>query len=172
MKKLLSYITIFAAMAMMMTSCSKDEETDTEANRLNFTNLLMQNKTSFTWEGLETAQRKELGHWNDEKTRYVVIRFDRATTESTTGTGRLIAFENSWKQAFIESSDFKWYFNNDMLYLEWKHAGWQTAHAEYRTNELTISGDKFNGYWFEKTDFRWQFNYTKSSFIDWDKYVD
>ncbi|MBO7046597.1 MAG: hypothetical protein J6W38_09670 [Prevotella sp.] len=171
MKKLLSFMTIVAAIAMIMTGCKKDEETDSESNRLVFTNTMLQNKTSFAWEGLETAQRKEMGSWNDEKTRYVVIRFDRSTTESTSGTGRLVAFRNSYKEDFVESSDFRWYFNNDMLYIEWKQSGWQTAHAEYRTSELVVNANSFIGYCFEKTDFRWQFNYTKSSFSDWDKYA-
>ena len=167
MKKMLSCMAILLAVALTLTGCKKDEDTDSEENRLNFTNLMFQNKTSFAWEGLETANVKNEG---TKKERYAVIRFDRADVKSTTGTGRLVAFSNSYKNDFVESSEFRWYFSNDCLYLEWKKAGWQTAHAEYRTREIYIDGNGFHGNWFESTSYRWEFNYIASSFTDWDKY--
>ena len=167
MKKMLSCMAILLAVALTLTGCKKDEDTDSEENRLNFTNLMFQNKTSFAWEGLETAIVKNEG---TKKERYAVIRFDRADVKSTTGTGRLVAFSNSYKNDFVESSEFRWYFSNDCLYLEWKKAGWQTAHAEYRTREIYIDGNGFHGNWFESTSYRWEFNYIASSFADWDKY--
>jgi hypothetical protein len=160
-------MTFVVSVALVMTGCKKDEDTDSESNRLKFTNQMMQNKTSFTWEGREVAKVKNEGV---KKERYSVLRFDRASTESTTGTGRLVAFTNSYKTDFVESSEFRWYFNNDCLYLEWKKSGWQTAHAEYRTNEIVVDGSGFHGTWYESTSYRWEFNYIASSFNDWDKY--
>ena len=160
-------MTFVVSVALVMTGCKKDEDTDSESNRLRFTNQMMQNKTSFTWEGREVAKVKNEGV---KKERYSVLRFDRASTESTTGTGRLVAFTNSYKTDFVESSEFRWYFNNDCLYLEWKKSGWQTAHAEYRTNEIVVDGSGFHGTWYESTSYRWEFNYIASSFNDWDKY--
>jgi hypothetical protein len=160
-------MTFVVSVALVMTGCKKDEDTDSESNRLKFTNQMMQNKTSFTWEGREVAKVKNEG---TKKERYSVLRFDRASTESTTGTGRLVAFTNSYKTDFVESSEFRWYFNNDCLYLEWKKSGWQTAHAEYRTNEIVVDGSGFHGTWYESTSYRWEFNYIASSFNDWDKY--
>jgi hypothetical protein len=160
-------MAILLAVALTLTGCKKDEDTDSEDNRLKFTNQMFQNKTSFAWEGLETAKVKNEG---TKKERYAVIRFDRADVKSTTGTGRLVAFSNSYKNDFVESSEFRWYFSNDCLYLEWKKAGWQTAHAEYRTREIYIDGNGFHGNWFESTSYRWEFNYIASSFTDWDKY--
>ncbi|MCR5365109.1 MAG: hypothetical protein K6E67_03050 [Prevotella sp.] len=167
MKKILFLMTFVVSVALVMTGCKKDEDTDSESNRLKFTNQMMQNKTSFTWEGREVAKVKNEGV---KKERYSVLRFDRASTESTTGTGRLVAFTNSYKTDFVESSEFRWYFNNDCLYLEWKKSGWQTAHAEYRTNEIVVDGSGFHGTWYESTSYRWEFNYIASSFNDWDKY--
>ena len=160
-------MTFVVSVALVMTGCKKDEDTDSESNRLKFTNQMMQNKTSFTWEGREVAKVKNEG---TKKERYSVLRFDRASTESTTGTGRLVAFTNSYKTDFVESSEFRWYFNNDCLYLEWKKSGWQTAHAEYRTNEIVVDGSGFHVTWYESTSYRWEFNYIASSFNDWDKY--
>ena len=107
MKKSFFYLTLIAAMAMTFVSCSKDEEKDTDENRLNFANQLTQNSTSWTWEGYDQYQRKELGNWVDEERKsYVVIRFDRASTTNAYGTGMLLTFENSYKEQFKEASEF------------------------------------------------------------------
>lgn len=166
MKKFLSFVVIVMAVAFAMSSCKSDKK-DTEENRQNFVKGMMQGRTSFAWEGLEVARVKNEG---TKKERYAVLRFDRASTTSTTGTGRLVAFKNSYKTEFVESSEFRWYFNDGCLYIEWAHAGWVTAHAEYLTDELNIDGGGFHGTWFESTSYRWEFNYIASSFNDWDKY--
>lgn len=172
MKKSFFYLTLIAAMAMTFVSCSNDEEKDTDENRLNFANQLTQNSTSCTWEGYDQYQRKELGNWVDEDRKsYVVIRFDRASTTAANGTGMLLTFENSYKEQFKEASEFIWGFDKGQLQITYRHGGWAPVYAEYYTNELTISGDTFKGWWWEKTDRRFEFKYTKSSFKDWDKYV-
>lgn len=170
MKKLLSCMAIVLAVALTMTSCKKDEDTDSEANRLKFTNKIFHGESSltYTWEGREVAHVKNEGV---KKERYAVLRFERASKEHTSGTGRLVAFTNSYKDEFVEASDFRWYFSNDCLYIEWKHAGWQTAHAEYRSQELVIDGSGFYGRWFESTSYWWEFKYTPSSWNDWNKYA-
>ena len=168
MKKFLSIMAVVAAVAMIMTGCKK-EEADSEENRLNFTNKIFQGQnTTYTWEGREVAKVKNEG---TKKERYSVLRFERASAQSTTGTGRLVAFTNSYKTDFVEASDFRWYFSDRCLYIEWGHSGWQTAHAEYLTNELTIDGSGFHGTWFESTSYRWEFNYIASTWNEWDKYA-
>lgn len=168
MNKFLSCLAIVLALAMTMTSCKKDEEEgDSENNRLKFTNAMMQNQTSFTWEGREVAMVKNEG---EKKERYSVLRFDRATTQSTSGLGRLVAFTNSFKNTFVESSAFRWYFMNDCMYIEWEYPGWRPAHAEYRTGEIVIDGNGFHGTWFENTSYSWVFGYIPSTFNEWDRY--
>ena len=168
MKKFLSIMAVVAAVAMIMTGCKK-EESDSEENRLNFTNKIFHGQnTTYTWEGHEVAKVKNEG---TKKERYSVLRFERASAQSTTGTGRLVAFTNSYKDDFVEASDFRWYFSDRCLYIEWEHSGWQTAHAEYLTNELTIDGSGFHGTWFESTSYRWEFNYIASTWNEWDKYA-
>ena len=167
MKKLVAFMSFAVAMALTLTftSCSKDE--DTEETRLEFTNKMLHNQTSFAWEGPEIAKVKNEG---TKKERYSVLRFDRASATATSGTGRLVAFTNSYKTDFVESSEFKWYFNDKSLYIEWKKSGWVTAHAEYQTKEIVIDDNGFRGTWFESTSYRWEFTYIASSFSDWDKY--
>lgn len=167
MKKILSLMAIMMAVVLTLGSCEKDDDKDSETNRLNFTNKMLQKQLSFAWEGREVAKLKNQGV---QKERYAVLRFDRPTLESTMGTGRLVAFTNSYKNQFVESSGFRWYFNDDCLYLEWEKPGWQTAHAEYRTRELVIDDKGFHGTWFESTSYSWEFNYIASSFSDWNKY--
>lgn len=171
MKKLFTLMAIFAAMAMITVSCSKDDDDkDSTENRLKFANALTQNSTSGIWEGYDKRQHKEFGSWVDRSQSYVVIRFDRASTTATTGTGFLLTFENSYKETYKEQSEFTWYFDDDMLHITYRHSGWTPVYAEYRTNELVINGDNFYGYWFEETSSRYRFSYTKSTFSDWNKY--
>ena len=168
MKKFLSIMAVVAAVAMIMTGCKK-EEADSEENRLNFTNKIFQGQnTTYTWEGREVAKVKNEG---TKKERYSVLRFERASAQSTTGTGRLVAFTNSYKTDFVEASDFRWYFSDRCLYIEWKKSGWQTAHAEYQTNEILIDGSGFHGTWFESTSYSWEFTYIASSWNEWSKYA-
>ena len=170
MKKTLFYVTIIAAMAMMVVSCSKDDDKDTPEKRENFSNQLCQGGTSGTWEGYDQRQEKTLGSWDNISKSYVVMRFDRTSTTASSGTGEIVTFENSYKDKFKEYSEFTWYFEDDMLKITYRHEGWSSVYAEYRTQELVINGNSFRGYWFERTDYRYEFNYTKSSFNDWSKY--
>lgn len=167
MKKYLFFMTMIAAFSMTMVSCSKSEDSDSEDNRLKFANALTQNSTSAAWEGYDQAQRKELLNWTDEDQDYVVRRFDRASTTSTSGTGLLLVFENNYKEDIKESSEFTWSFDNDQLKISYRKSGWKPVYAEYRTQELVINGNSFSGYWFEKTDFKYKFSYTKSSYNKW-----
>ena len=171
MKKLFFCMTMMAAMAVVMTSCSKDDDKDSEDNRLKFANALTQNSLSGTWEGYDKAQRKEMGNWVDERQSYVVIRFDRSSTSATNGTGLILTFENNYKDTFKEASELTWYFDDDQLHITYRRTGWAPVYAEYRTQELVITGDSFHGFWFEQTDMRYKFSYTKSSFNDWNKYI-
>ena len=170
MKKFLSFMAIVAALAMTMSSCSKDEdEGDSQANRLKFTNLMMQNGTSFTWEGYEQLHRTDGA--SSGKTYYVVIRFVRNTKDDTQGSGNVLFFSNENKNDLQEKSAINWWFGNDMLHISLPTLGWDARYAEYRTQELTINGDNFTGRWFEKNDYYWFFTYKKSSFNEWDKYI-
>ena len=109
MKKFLSFMAILMAVVLTMSSCKKDEETDSEANRLKFANAMLQNKTSYAWEGPQSAHVKNEGV---KKERYAVLLFKRADEKSTTGTGRILLFTNSFKTELDESSEFRWYFSN------------------------------------------------------------
>lgn len=171
MKKLFFYMAMILAAVVMTTSCSSsDDEGDSTANREKFANALTHNSTSGSWEGWHTTQRKDWGSWYEDGKKYFVVRFDRASNTSITGTGWAYVFENEWKEKFIEKSEFNWRFENDMLHLTFRLSGWEPIYAEYRTTELTINADKFYGYWFEKAGKKYQFNYTKSNFADWNKY--
>ncbi len=162
-------MAIVAAVAMTFTSCSKDEEEgDSEASRLNFTNLMMQNGTSITWEGNEQLQRKDGAE--SGKQYYAVIRFVRNSTTDTHGTGNVLFFTNYTKTELSAQSNISWWFDNDMMHISLSN-GWDARYAEYRTKELSVTATLFSGKWFEKSDYYWYFSYKKSSFTDWDKYL-
>lgn len=167
--KVLVCMTVFAALASTMTSCSKDDE-DNNSNRLEFANKLMNNSVSATWEGWHTKWLKE-DIWKDESKQYAVIRFIRSSNSDTSGTGVILFFKDKDKKEYKEGTDFSWYFDDSQLKIrantrsDWnKNNVWM--YAEYKTNEMTINGNSFYGYWFESVTYKWEFSYSKSSFND------
>ncbi len=172
MKKILFFMSLIAAMATLTTSCSKDDD-DRESllqRKLKFVNALTQNSTSCAWEGLQTEQHKSWGSWSDHATKYFIMRFDRSTKEAIEGTGWAYVFKTQWKDEFIEKTEFAWRFNDTNSTLEVSFRAWNPVHAEYNTTELTINGNTFVGTWFESSDCKYQFEYKKSNFSDWEKY--
>ena len=169
MKKVLFCMTMIAAMAMVFVACSKDD--DKENTKESFANKLTQNGTTCTWEGAERTLSRSWGSWSDDGEKYAIMRFDRASTTAIQGTGLVIYFENSYKETVRDFSEFTWSLSGDELKITYRHTGWAPVHAEYNTQELIIKGDRFDGTWFESSDKKFEFNYTKSTFTDWAKYT-
>lgn len=171
--KVLVCMTVFAALASAMTSCSKDDDKNDNEARLNFTNNIMQGKDalSCTWEGWHRRQFKDGGSWRDEGQQYAVIQFVRSSATSTSGTGVLLYFRDADKTNYKEGSRFTWAFEGNQIKLKHiTHSEWYPMYAEYNTTELTVGAGTFYGHWWEKVDDRWEFNYKKSTFSDWSKY--
>lgn len=170
--RVLVCLTVIAAMASSLTSC-KDEEKDSADARLNFVNKMMQSSEALTctWEGWHRCQRKSLGSWHDESQQYAVIRFNRSSPWETSGDGVLLYFKDSDKTNFYEGSRFYWGFDGNQIKLKhMTHSEWYPMYAEYNTSELKINAGSFYGHWWEKDDYRWEFEYKKSNFSDWTKY--
>lgn len=147
------------------------EPVDDPAARLAFTNAMMQNSTTCTWEGWHKRQFKSSGSWNTEGQQYAVIRFDRSSTSETSGTGILLYFKDADKTNFKEGSRFTWSFEYSQIKLRHiTHSEWYPMFAAYNTTELSVGTDFFYGHWWEKVDDRWEFNYKISDFNDWGNY--
>ena len=171
MKKLFLYMTMLMAAMTLTTGCSSsDDDTDSEDNRLKFANALTRNSLSTAWEGNNTAFYKELGNWVNKGSEYVVMQFNRSAITATNGTGVVLIFANDYKNRFEDKSNFRWSFDNDQLMISYENPEWDGMHAEYRTNELKIESNQFYGYWYIRTDKRYQFNYKPSTFSDWSRY--
>ncbi len=168
MKKLFLFLTVIAAMATVTVSCSKDDDV---ISKEDFVNKLTQGGTSGTWEGMERTKTRSWGSWSNDGDKYAIMRFDRSTTTATEGTGYLLYFENSYKETFKDKSDFTWNIVGDELRINYHHTNWAPVHAEYNTTELVIKGDNFVGTWYESSDKKFEFNYKKSTFNDWNKYI-
>ena len=144
---------------------------DDPAARLAFTNAMMQNSTSCTWEGWHRRQFKDGSSWRDEGQQYAVIQFVRSSATSTSGTGVLLYFKDADKTNYKEGSRFTWAFEGNQIKLRHiTHSEWYPMYAEYNTTELSVGTGSFYGHWFEKVDDRWEFNYKISDFNDWGKY--
>ena len=168
MKKLFHFLTIIAAMATIMVSCSKDDDV---ISKEDFVYKLTQGGTSGTGEGTERTKSKSWGTWSNDGEKYAIMRFDRADAKATEGTGYLLYFENSYKETLKDKSAFTWNFVGDELRINYRHTNWAPVHAEYNTTELVIKGDYFDGTWYESSDKKFEFNYKKSTFNNWNKYI-
>ena len=168
MRKVFFCMTMIAAMAMMFVSCSKDDD---EITKEEFTNKLFQNGTTCTWEGVERTLSRSWGNWSDDGEKYAIMRFDRNSTSDLSGTGLVLYFENSYKEQYRDGSEFTWSYSGDELRITYRHSGWAPVHAEYNTTELIINNSGFNGTWFEGSDKKFVFSYIKSSFNEWNKYL-
>ena len=172
MKKYLFFLAMLSVASMLTVSCSKDDDEDPqEASlhaKLDFANKLTQGSTRGVWEGRETCYRKSWGNWSDDGTKFVVWRFDRASTSAVEGTGWMYVFEDAWYEHLREKGEFKWDMTDNVLQISYRNQGWEPLHAEYKTSELVVSGDKFDGTWFVSSDWKYEFHYTKSGFSNWD----
>lgn len=171
MKKTFLFLTLIAAIAMVVTGCKKDDDKITKEEFAD--KLIGKGATSFTWEGNETAKSRSWGNWSDDGTKYAVMRFDRSSATALEGTGKLLYFKNSYKEELRDNdakSEFTWRLTGDDLVISYRHAGWEAVHAEYNTQELIIDSNGFRGTWFESSDKKFDFIYIKSNFNDWAKY--
>ena len=163
------FMTVIAAMAMITVSCSKDDD---EITKEGFTDNLFQKGTTIVWEGQERTRRYN-GGWYDDGQKYAVMRFDRTSNTATSGTGYVIYFKNSFKEELNYSGSFseiQWYFQDNIMYVNYKRNEWPAVHGEYNTSELVVDGNTFKGTWYEDNDNKFEFTYSKSSFSDWNKY--
>ena len=168
--KVLVCMTVVAALAMTMTSCSKDDDEDSTENRLKFVNNMMQSSTATTctWEGWHRRQFKDGSSWRDDSQQYAVIQFNRSSATATSGDGILLYFRDSEKTNYKEGSKFTWSIDDNQIKLRHiTHSEWYPMYAEYNTSEITVGSGTFYGHWWEKVDDRWEFNYKKSNFNNW-----
>jgi hypothetical protein len=98
------------------------------------------------------------------------MRFDRKSAASVEGTGYVLHFENEFMDTFTYETEIRWKFEDDELRITYR-AGKDPVHALYRFTEIVIIGNYFTGTWFETSDKKFDFNYKKSSFKDWDLYI-
>jgi hypothetical protein len=171
--KALMFMTMFATLASTMTSCSKDDDKDSEDKRLKFVNNMMQSATatSCTWEGWHRREFKDGSSWTKHSQQYAVIQFSRSSATATSGEGIILYFADANKTDYKEGSKFHWAISDNQVKItQITHSEWYPMYAEYNTTEITVGAGTFYGHWWEKVNDRWEFNYKKSSFNEFSKY--
>ncbi len=164
MKKLFTLMALFMATAMIFTGCKSDDD-DSEQKNQNFAKMI----TANTWEGTNLYQYKEMGEWIDRSTDFVVLKFTRTSATDLSGTGWQLQFDGNYYKELQEKSEFKWYISGDRLYISYQAEGWGNVNAII--DDATVNSSVFSGWWWDDSTHRYQFNYKKSSFVDFDKYT-
>jgi len=158
MKKLFTYMTIFAAMTMMM-SCSKDEKEPVQVSK---------DITGKDWQGYMDTYKGNNGAWkNMDERSFVVIRFNGAAN-ALKGDGYQLEFKNSTMSGDpSDKSAFRWEIENGELHIAYT-AGWTDVWIDY--NNCTVTSETFNGDMYDHNEHKYTFWLKAGVSIDWTKY--
>ena len=110
MKKLLIFMTMFVAAALLTISCSKDDGKDPAQ--------VVKDLTSTDWQG-EVKELKRNGRsWEDGyQTHWAVMRFKAAGTQAQAGSGYQLEYrnENTIPENLTDESAFTWRIDGDII---------------------------------------------------------
>lgn len=161
MKKILSFVILMAAMAIVSISCSKDEKDPVEVAK---------NLANIDWEGYLTEQRRTNGQWesNDQR-NYVVVRFNGSGASPQYGTGYQVEYSDSYKNDQTGFSNLKWKINGKRLEIEYETVGWNPVYIDY--NDAIIEDKIFRGcmYDYKNEHYRFIIEWNKCGNFDWSK---
>ncbi len=164
MKRLFTYVTLFAAIILCMSSCKKDEEKE----RNEVANNLVGDWQGYIQEWKSYDSNKTSYIPNHER-RWVCMRFNRSS-DSSSGTGYQIEFKNEFMNNTPDADDmneFNWRVNGDHLEITYKT--WDAIYLEFKKS--TINGSDFKGSFFTFSKvYKYEFDYKRKAFDDWDKY--
>ena len=155
-------MTMMLAAVVVTTSCSSDDDGMSAEDAAKYL-------VSGNWQGYSIEQRKEWGSFVDKKDRtWNVVRFDRATPTALNGTGRQLGFVNEYKNNTPEASNFIWRIEGNIITIAYEKWG----SATFNFKEMTLNNNNFSGFIYERDDVRYQINYKKEAFANWDNYKD
>ena len=150
---------VIAAVAMT-TSCKDDDDSISAEDAVKYL-------VSGNWQGYGIEQRKQIGGFVDTDDRtWNIVRFERAATNAFNGTGCQLGVSNEYMSGTPEMSNFRWSLEGNIITIAYEK--WGTATFNFK--EMTINNDKFSGFIYQNDNLRYQINYNKRSFADWDKY--
>ncbi|MBR6867185.1 MAG: hypothetical protein IKN02_03030 [Prevotella sp.] len=164
MKKLLIFMTMFVAAALLTISCSKDDGKDPAQ--------VVKDLTSTDWQG-EVKELKRNGRsWEDGyQTHWAVMRFKAAGTQALAGSGYQLEYrnENTIPENLTDESAFTWRIDGDIIRVIYTNQEWHSLYINY--NDADIDANRFTGEMIDNEDDRYKFlfNFSKVSFRDLDE---
>lgn len=162
MKKLFIYMAMILATVTMTTSCEKNDD---RISADEFCKLLVNGD----WQGYCQEQHREWGSFTDRNDRtWNVLRFRRNSENATYGSGTQLGYSSEqMTDRNPEVSSFIWRIDGTTLTISYD--AWSPVYFNF--TEMTINSDKFAGFMYEKDDVRYEFNYSKRAFNNWDTFI-
>jgi hypothetical protein len=167
MKKLLIFMTMFAAAALLTVSCSKDDDDKDPA-------VVVKDLTSTDWQGeVKELRKRSGGSWEDgSQTHWAVMRFRAEGTKALSGIGYQLEYRNEHTTAEnkTDESSFTWRIDGDKIRIIYNNREWHSLYINY--NDANINASVFTGEMIDNEDDRYKFlfNFSKTTFSELDHY--
>jgi len=168
MKKILTYVTVFAVVLMCLTACEKEKE---------FEPAEVANNLIGDWQG-HIQEYKRMGdtgtnYYPNDDRKYVVMQFNKTT--ETEGTGYQLEFKNESKFKNGTESDkskFDWKVREGRIEITYHQDGWSEVYMTYdKKSRDNISGSVFKGEFITyKGNYKYVIDLNKKYFAEWNKY--
>ena len=164
MKKILTYMTVFAAVLMCFTSCEKNKDPEPTEIAANLAG---------DWQGYIQEYKRYGDTGNDYRVnddqKWVVMRFNK--THETGGNGYQVEFKNDHMSQLAGNdakNEFTWLVTSSRIEITYNT--WDRVYFQFDKNNFPTSSS-FKGDWFIFSQkYKFQFDYTKREFKDWGKY--
>jgi hypothetical protein len=164
MKKILTYMTVFAAVVMCLTGCKKDK--DPEPSEI-ATNLVGD------WQGWIQEYKRYGDAGNDYRVnddrKWVVMRFNK--THETGGKGYQVEFKNSYMYETAGDdckNEFTWLVTSSGIEITYKT--WDAVFFQFDKESFPTSSSFKGDLYVFSQKYKYQFDYTKRTFNEWRNY--
>ncbi len=159
MKRVFTYMTVFAAIAMMtlVTSCKKNEKDPFDVA----TGIIAKD-----WQGYLQDQKENGSDWKDMDRTKIIIHFEKTGETPFQGIGYQLELEDDGNVK--DKNKFKWYISSDRIDIDYDT--WSDVFIEYNNDGFQVDATRFKGEMHDGKQHRYLFDLTPTPAIDWTKY--
>ncbi|MBQ9640913.1 MAG: hypothetical protein IJV06_05090 [Bacteroidaceae bacterium] len=161
MKKIFLLMAVIATALLLNVSCKKDDKKEPQ----DVATWLVGD-----WQGYVSGYKKNNSQWDFNNERnYAVVRFVASSNGAKNGTGYQLEFKNEHMVEQTGFAEFFWKLEDENVRISYKTEGWGDVYFNFNDCELTAS--VFRGEMYDYTDHKYVFDFVKTSFSDWAKYM-
>ncbi|MBR1503787.1 MAG: hypothetical protein IJ618_07905 [Prevotella sp.] len=159
MKKVFTYMTIFAAIAMMtlVTSCkNSDKDPNDVANGI----------LAKDWQGYLEDQKESGSSWKEMDRTKVTIHFEKTAASPFQGIGYQLELEDDG--SVKDKNKFTWTISSDRINIDYET--WTDVFIEFNHDVFQVDANQFRGEMYDGKQHRYLFDLKPTPAVDWTKY--